>query len=252
MKERPILFSAPMVRAILAGRKTQTRRIIKPQPVRSLPHTKSEGNLDIHRPMGWRWQDRFAGRQRSLFAADEAGGVHEVTRDGCPFGQPGDRLWVRETWCDADCFYQSHENDVPSVIGYAADLSAIQFNGTKPRKIPKYDIDQWNWDSVKWRPSIFLRRWASRITLGVTDVYVERLGDLTGENARAERINLPRCSCEVCSRSVMMCPADAGSHVEEFSHLWDKINGERAPWSASPWVWVVEFRRVEQAAKEST
>lgn len=149
---------------------------------------------------------------------------------GWPLGQIGDRLWVRETWGSADHYYQDHENDAPSVVAYAADQSAIQFHAKTPRPIPSWDIAQWNWDQMKWKPSIFMPRWASRITLEVVDVRVERLRDITNDDARLEGVSAP--------------PKQQATHVDQFAELWDSINGKRAPWASNPYVWRVEFRKV--------
>jgi hypothetical protein len=88
-------------------------------------------------------------------------------------------------------------------------------------------------------------RWASRLTLEVTDVRVERLQAISGEDVRAEGIAVDRCPCEACGRTSQMCPATATDHIMAFAQLWDAINGKRASWSANPWVWVVAFRRID-------
>jgi hypothetical protein len=169
MKERPILFSGPMVRAILEGRKTITRRVLKLQ--------------------------------------DYDGGNCYETRDGilrdilslCPYGIPGDRLWVRETWADP-C----------------------------GKRIPVYRADEATaYQNVKWRPSIFMPRWASRITLEITRVRVERLQDITEKDAISE--------------GVLSSDYDK-TYRYAFSVLWDSINGPKYPWSDNPWVWVIDLR----------
>ena len=196
-RERPILFSAPMVRAIRTGRKTQTRRVVKPQPSAGVRHSPfvPSGLEDGH------------GREIRL-----------------KYGQPGDRLWVRETWQmpwvgATQMFPRSPESaalymDAPSVV-YAAD-----WNGPPPRR---------------WRPSIHMPRWASRLTLEVVSVRVERLHEITEEDARAEGVDAaPFCTAG---------RPNGMEHVEAFEDLWNAINGPGA-WEANPWVWVVEFRRV--------
>lgn len=209
MTERPILFSSPMVRAILAGSKTQTRRVVKLDTLCA----KLGGDLARAFP------DLLWGVTPGL-KVPCTDGTWQRLRNPWGFPEPS-RLWVRETWAEADGRYSL----VP--IAYRAD-------GDAPH------LGVW-----KWRSPLFMPRWASRILLDVTDVRVERLQDLSGEDARSEGIEVPRCSCEPCVSSSTMCTADAGVYVEDFAHLWDSINGKRAPWSSNPFVWVVSFRRVE-------
>lgn len=182
MRERPILFSGPMVRALLDGRKTQTRRVVKPQPV-----------------------DPFDGAQlRTAVSAYALAGP-------CPYGEPGDRLWVRETWAKA--------GEQGDRVEYRADTAD-----------PK---------AGKWRPSIFMPSWASRITLEVESVRVERLQDISEADARAEGVTpAPFTKAGRAAHLV---------HVEAFESLWGSINGPDS-WAANPWVWVVAFRRVPTSA----
>jgi hypothetical protein len=200
VKERPILFSAPMVRAILDGRKTMTRRVIRPVQPR-------------------------------------ADGMWPAGRDpvpDCPHGRPGDRLWVRETWGPCDHMNNGgYDLDPPEDIAYRADESALILRSDGSRF--RADCRSWNWDKIKWRPSIFMRREYSRITLDVTAIRVERLQDITPEDAEAEGAWRSRN------------PALTSIDPPEFSTLWDSINGDRpgCSWDANPWVWCVSFRRVE-------
>lgn len=216
MRERPILFSGPMVRAILGGRKTQTRRLVKPQP---------------------QLQDGFWHLYGAAWSEDVASipcvpGHSLATRN--PYGQPGDRLWVRETWASADCMYQTHDRDEPGVIAYQADKSARFQNPAyyEPGPVGRIDLASWNFSTLKWRPSIHMPRWASRITMEITGVRVERLNSITEEDARAEGV-APFSTWD-----------GKGSHAQAFCHLWEDINGKRAPWSSNPWVWVVSFKKV--------
>jgi hypothetical protein len=165
MKSRPIIFSGPMVRAILAGEKTQTRRIINPQPYMN-HDTRAAGDIST-----------------------------------CPYGQPGDQLWVRETFMpmphlNAKAFYRATDRLVGG----------------------------------KWKPSIFMPRDLSRIDLEVVAVRVERLQSITPQDAWKEGISADGW--------------ETGSAIHEFRRLWESINGAGS-WDLNPWVWVVEFRRVE-------
>lgn len=203
MKERPILFSGPMVRAILEGRKTMTRRVVKHNVV--WLGTAEEWNSGKYHPDMPNWET--FGPQRSNVLARLVGtfGDAYLASLECPHGKPGDRLWVRETWqthCEMDAVKPS---DLP--VG-----TAIQYPAT-------YD----HWVSKK-RPSIFLPRWASRVTLEITNVRVELLNQISRENRIAEGVT-------------------SGSAVE-FAEAWDKVNGKKHPWESNPWVWVIEFKKV--------
>lgn len=197
MKERPILFSGPMVRAILHGTKTQTRRVIKPQPW-YLPEA-------YDRFAGWMWTRTGDGDGTGLAWGSEVAPeqVSEPLSVYCPYGAPGDLLWVRETWR-----VNGNEHDYamagPDKVFYRAD-------------------EDWNADAG-WRPSILMPRWASRITLEVTSVRVQRLQDISHEDGKAEGFD----------------------SLDGFALLWDRINEKRGyGWHANPWVWAVEFRAVK-------
>ena len=194
MKERPILFSAPMVRAILDGTKTQTRRVLKLRGGQEIEHS-------------------------SLFSARDPFAM--VTS---PYGTRGDRLWVRETFAP-----RYFDDGKP---GYRAD-----WDGRAADCVPE----------PRWKPSIFMRRHESRITLEVTGVRVQRLQAISAEDSLAEGVpRASECGCEVCRRSTQMCPADASEQVMAYAGLWDSINGKRArcAWQDNPWVWAVTFRRL--------
>lgn len=198
MKERPIIFSAPMVRAILDGRKTQTRRVINPQP------TVSEQRL---RELG-AWADDLT-LSEQVNAAFQAGCIDAR----CPYGRPGDRLWVRETW-----------QHTPTL---AADLQGPVMYRAHCEERPR---------PLAWRSPIHMPRWASRITLEVTGVRVERLQEISEADARAEG----------CAGGHGAIPeyGYSASPVEHYGFLWEQINGPGS-WSANPWVWVIEFARVD-------
>lgn len=195
MKERPILFSAPMVRAILEGRKTQTRRIIKkPEwygcPTGDCPH------ITQHQ-------------------CDEAMNDQSVLSE-CPFGVPGDRLWVRETWGYENEFYSPFDDESGRIIYRADDDCPLGCNGER------------------WRPSIHMPREACRIVLEVVKVRVERLQEITLRDCAAEGA-APTHEADGVFDS-----------TETFRKLW---NGVYRNWDANPWVWVLEFKRVIQDFK---
>jgi hypothetical protein len=211
---RPILFSAPMVRAILAGLKTQTRRVIKPQP-KGEPRPLSEWSSSLAAACGdgspdpkklAAHSDRLKGR---IFPFADAHGLYSPN---CPYGRPGNHLWVRETWA-----WPGEEQ-----IIYRADPEAEAL-------VSRWRADP-NYPQVKWCPSIHMRRQHSRIALRVTDVRVERLNDISQQDAIAEGM-----------------PAQTGPFVHhviaDYRRLWGEINGKES-WDANPWVWVVEFERV--------
>jgi hypothetical protein len=193
-REKPILFSAPMVRALLAGTKTQTRRIMKPQP-----------------PLGW-----F--RDEAELADDETWKL--LTLKMCPYGVAGHRLWVKEShaliWPGDGPPDDVRDNRVE----YRADTDGI----ARPAEWP---MDCNGPERPRWRPSIHMHRWASRITLEITAVRVERLQAITEADAYAEGVEHGSLS----------------NVVENYAMLWEKINGADS-WDANPWVWVIEFRRV--------
>lgn len=211
MKERPILFSAPMVRA-LAGTKTQTRRLVKPQPQFR--------------------NDHHATDLRALLKH-------------CPYGQPGDRLWVRE----------AHS------IGPGPGVALVPGETAGALRWPHvtYPADgavlrrdeRWKGAFGKLRPSIHMPRWACRLVLEVTEVRVERLQDISEADAIAEGIetspSLAFPGRDVfCDYRVPHDPAEwFGNPVDSYRSLWEQINGPDS-WRANPWVWTVSFRRLQE------
>ena len=216
MKERPILFSAPMVRAILAGTKTQTRRAVKPHKAFVEWGVKGPGDA-------YDATVDDAGQGFFLVAGDHgyAGPVP------CPYGQPGDRLWVRECWArddeDASLMYRAD-------VGLGGD--ADEWERGRLDGVPRY----------RWRPSIHMPRWASRITLEVTGVRVERLNDISGPDAAAEGIQFRALGAGVPLKGNIW-----KQNIEKFRALWESINGAGS-WDANPWVWVVEFKMLRSNA----
>jgi hypothetical protein len=243
LRERPILFSAPMVRALLAGTKTQTRRVIAKQPPPECGITYQLGNeswiqREKRSPIRRTWEAwhgaLFESRpERYLCGAFEA---------KCPFGMPGDRLWVRETHAQL-AVGEGLDTPVPQCVAYRATCEADggldYVNGRG--EIMRLTV-------TKWTPAIYMPRWASRITLEITDIRSQRVQDISAEDSLAEGVpRASECGCETCRRSAQMCPADASEQVMAYAALWEHINGKRpgCGWDANPWVWCVSFRRVE-------
>jgi hypothetical protein len=194
VKERPILFNGPMVKAILDGRKGQTRRVMNPQPQPFLAH-------DLPGPFWWFQYWRKGYPHGRILETDLPARVQSL----CPYGAPGDTLWCRETWC----------KDMGR-----GDAIVYQADGLEPVL------------SDRWRPSIHMPRWASRITLDVLSVRAERLQAISEADAQAEGAD-PFAGPYV-------------SHVAAFSALWDSINAKRGfGWDANPWVWTIVFRRIQ-------
>lgn len=233
MKERPILFSGPMVRALLDGSKTQTRRVLK------VPHENPLGKWEVlpwGGPNGGRTRDGKTVPFQNVIGHTRTGEII-----ACPRGEPGDRLWVRETWqgpllqefevdADPDWHYASHIHQYqnPAHCEYAAD------GGPKPEYTDADDVMRQG-----WRPSIHMPRWASRITLEITRVRVERLQDISDADCVAE-------GCGALSAAIG-CPMTSapGETIPRamFRALWESINGPDS-WAANPWVWAIEFRRL--------
>ena len=186
-RERPILFSAPMVRALLDGRKTQTRRIIKRTALEWL-------------------EEGFTPE----FVAEPGNAAI------CPFGKPGDRLWVREAWSAEWSWRHEKPRDIipAAPIWYWADGDPAERDWTRPK------------------PSIHMPRWASRITLEVTEVRVERLQDISEADATAEGSKEP---------SLVPIIGACWSERDAYAKLWEHINGPGS-WDANPWVWAVSFK----------
>lgn len=216
MKERPIIFDAKSVRAILKGDKDQTRRVIKPS---------------------WRPETDRA----YLAASPERAAAQN------PYGKPGDRLWVRETWAtvwpdttDNGMIYDEEDGHVRPVrddecsIEYRADTG-----NALPGDWPAEDRD--HPDAPRWRSPIYMPRWASRLTLEVEAVYVERLQDIDDGDACGEGFEGIFGDEDPYSSIPVVSP------VWQFEERWNEINAKRGyPWESNPWVWVVEFRLLKR------
>lgn len=221
MKERPILFSGAMVRAILDGSKTQTRRVMKVQPT-------GEGYITSRLA-----DSTFAGDRKNI------GRLHwikmhdselRIVDSGdsyftCPYGKVGDRLWVRETSIISPKNF-SYKDD-SCVTDYDGDHRFIQYLATHSCREAANDY------KLKATPSIHMPRWASRITLEIVNIRVERLQDISDSDAWAEGVE---------TEEALSIPCAFGA-IAAYSALWESINGTGS-WDLNPWVWVIEFRRV--------
>ena len=225
MKERPILFSSPMVRAILEGRKTQTRRVVKPQPDSAkgwLYPQKMHGFTPEGRPFGNWLEWRMVGED-----------YPDTPNDSffCPYGQPGDQLWVKETWRPVSAWQGSISG---CEIEYRADGAKKAF--AKVWSVPKY--------KQPWKPSIHMFKDVSRITLEITGIRVERLQDISKEDSVFEGIEVYELE-EANTTTARFGDAHRYTAKEAYRDLWESINGPGS-WDANPYVWVVEFKRINQ------
>lgn len=223
MKERPIIMSYDSVRAILDGRKSMTRRVVKPRyrddefgfNVCSCPATNEV------------WVEK---------ADEEGGDFEEGTRFvPCPYGQVGDRLWVRESWASLGF----HEDNVP--IHVLKDNNGIEHDVVYSAECPDFEwLDEngsceYNKNGTQashWKSPMFMPRWASRITLEITAIRVERLQDITEDDAIKEGFH--NYGTEVDT-------------LDAFCEAWQSLNAKRGyPWESNPWVWVVSFKVVQK------
>ncbi|MBV2182060.1 MAG: hypothetical protein KUL86_12625 [Castellaniella sp.] len=210
MRERPILFSGPMVRAILSGQKTQTRRVAK----------------------------EFAGR-------DDLDAILRrfPNQNGCPYGQPGDRLWVRE----ATIKVEDHGYEGPVYVESDEGRACLD-GGLAPDPDDCVEVEPYE---LRIRPSIHMPRSYCRIVLEIVSVRVERLQDINDADAQAEGVEGHYVEDGWYWRNYLLSDADAAvspmltSAEDSFRSLWESINGAGA-WDTNPWVWAVEFRRITQ------
>ncbi len=226
MKERKIAFNGAMVRAILAGQKTQTRRFMKNPPTPS-----------AHFP----WLGVKSLRGTHSFVYPNA--LPEILAE-CPYGQPGDRLWVQEEWGDVNLYgapaiAYSADGDLMDLMEHESFLTKDGAFNYEAKRIKPYSFDAWAYDLIGgiegiWRPAKHMPRWASRILLEVVSVRIERLQSISDDDLSAEGIQ------EIIDAGV----DHDGWPRDAFRSLWDGIYGE-GHWAANPWVWLVEFKRVE-------
>ncbi|HCT4297072.1 TPA: hypothetical protein OT075_000062 [Klebsiella quasipneumoniae] len=248
MKERGMIFNGEMVRAILNGRKTQTRRIMKLQPK---PSKSRPGDF-------WFSSKKL---ESMVHVSDLAPGNSPIAdyhlfiqEHCCPFGAVGDRIWVREAYrfpASLDDISPTGVGEMAVATGYRKPWAPTfyEFTGTFSDGWKGFETPPKVSDAGKLRPSIHMPRWASRILLEITDVRVERLNAISEEDAEAEGIDMEAlydsqdCYDCIADHNMTGRPTVTGA----FKYLWESIYGAEN-WLANPWVWVIEFKRVEGGA----
>lgn len=217
MKERGVIFNTEMVRATIDGRKTQTRRIMEPQPEPCPP------------PRGGHWWPSNVFKTMLHIEEEMQNGKGVwggLVGDACPFGKVGDRLWVRETYSpDFSNYYPNQRFWYAADNDRKSDIEVV--DGVRGIYSPESDVHV----PFRWRPSIHMPRAASRILLEITDVRVERLNDISEEDAKAE--GAPTECCVIGDK-----------HFLGFRTLWKSIYGAES-WDANPWCWVIEFKQIK-------
>ena len=250
-RERPVLFSDPMVRALNAGQKTQTRRVVKPQPP-SVAAVKALSGCEYH----WMRCDDWKGCEHEfrpvgpVWAVRKAWGQPEnsIPRLRSPY-RVGDVLWVREAWCGA-----LNENDQLDWspdwntyrVHYRADGNEVRaVDGDGFTKITKS-----GYEASPWKPSIHMPHWAARIFLRVTEVRVERVQEISEEDAQAEGVSSEMFGGRLCWRGTKDLCSHAAGELGAFRQFWDSINAKRGhSWESNPWVWAYTFERLDGYAK---
>ncbi|HDN2659030.1 TPA: hypothetical protein P1K67_001907 [Klebsiella pneumoniae] len=243
-----MIFNGEMTRAILDGRKTQTRRIMKAQP--SEDFTPMNMALDADYKARW-YTPGIVDKDGCLQPAGKEvfGVANENEGYSCPFGAVGDRIWVREAYrfpASLDDVSPTGVGEMAVATGYRKPWAPTfyEFTGTFSNGWKGFETPPKVSDAGKLRPSIHMPRWASRILLEITDVRVERLNAISQEDAQAEGMELtgwrPTYS-DPDSGGEVMTPYD------NFAELWSSIYGDES-WKANPWVWVISFKRVEGGA----
>lgn len=244
MKERGIIFNDAMVRAILSGKKTQTRRVMKQQPPKHWCPVKSRGVPEL---TARTYTQGVFDRHGCLQAGPEVFGVADEEWGAVsPFGQPGDRLWVREAWG----VVSHHFDESGCMVEWVPDRPATKIHEMKfgngyysghviyraDGSIDWCDDDGYEDGRSCWKPNIHMPRLACRILLEITDVRIERLNDISNDDAMAEGMD-DGTSDAALAVGWFEKPRRA------FRRLWEQIYGQES-WEANPWVWVVEFKKV--------
>ncbi len=251
MNEKPILFSGEMVKAILDGRKTQTRRVVK-----GIEFVGSKGTQDD--PESWGIEDKYG----DYYTLPINGNTSKDFKIQCPYGEIGDQLWVRETFTiesnwnlESEEYYPPPFKDGRPVRRethpeYGSYWEQCHYRASDPA--PELSYDDMEEPGCRWKPSIHMPRWASRINLEITDIRVEQLQDISRDDAKAEGIT--EYLSEFSSDQHTEAEDDEWRNrttIENFHGLWNSINGKpRADgvdisWGANPWVWIPEFRIIK-------
>jgi len=233
-KERPIIFSGEMVKAILDGRKTQTRRPIKPQP-----------ELDVCR--GWWWKGKCYGIIASLYGNKlPVAKLAQDMRTACPY-QIGDILWVKETWRVVSEGNYCVEGKTVRIlhIEYKSGWDGKRYSQKTFQFVLPDDKDKLcNYKVGEWRSPIFMPRWASRIKLEVTDIWVERVQEISSEDIHKEGID--RWEDYQNGKHISVYQARG-----RFKALWDSLWAKKGfGWNVNPWVWAIAFRRIENESQD--
>lgn len=234
MVERPILFKGEMVRAIQrqVDPKTQTRRVVKWRGLEPGLNLRFSG-LSVER----------SGSNFVLTSPTRDSYAYRSVPQPCPYGKPGDRLWVRETWqadppADGTWAYTAWAGSEPHALSEIPERF----------RHPAFCLYRAGWlhGDIRWRPAIHMPRWASRITLEITDVRIERLNSISDEDAVAEGTPCYVCGGQMDGRSESDCHCfHRKATAVDYRYLWESINGEGS-WDANPFVWVVAFRRLKE------
>lgn len=228
MTDRPIIFTGEMIRAILAGRKTQTRRLHGLEDVNNYPGLLV-GDSPLG-PLGYRGVFYYTKKPYKK-DPDLFHWFMGMSKDGreinpipvkCPYGQPGDRLWVKETWATPGNYDDFKPSDLS--IHMLGSKELLAYKATE--QYPIY---------YHWRTPLFMPRWASRITLEITGVRVERVQSISHNDA---------CVEGAPSEPEYNNRGTGSIYVDWYADLWDTINGKEYPWVKNPWVWVLEFKVV--------
>lgn len=252
-KERPILFSGAMVKKILLGEKSQTRRIVKPQP--KVTKCEFEDGQRLRTPVFL-----YDYNHNPTYYKNDAEFIQEVfvhggALDKCPFGKVGDLLWVRETFQQVETpngkavFYKADERFLGINI---VEMDGKEFVGLQKPLAEIYPQGQYyGSEDFPLKPSIFMPRWASRITLEITDIRVERLQEISESDAKSEGVEPPMQSSKGWTELPVGHLHTNGfgvvweGYVAGFKTLWDKINAKRGySWQSNPFVWVIEFQKI--------
>lgn len=236
MIERPILYSAPMVRAILEGRKTQTRRIMNPQPVHVQHHVHKGKVIYEGEHRMWCWKDLVLENIWDFPNNDD----RKTLASQCPKGKVGDRLWVKETSIVSPKGFGVHASD-SDIFDKDGERRIVQYLATNPNR------DGANNYKLKATPSIFMPRWASRILTENIFVRVEKLKEITESDSIAEGIEPIQGGTHLWKNySNRMDESDwLRSPIDSYRSLWRSINGPDS-WDANPFVWVIDFKEVER------